>query len=68
MTNSLTREDEARMSDKQAQPNSMHALRSPALNRAARMGRRTETDPWRVLRIMGEFVEGFEEAEEQSYS
>jgi uncharacterized protein (TIGR00730 family) len=48
-----------------------------ALNRAARLGKRTEderllappppeqklfteTDPWRVLRIMGEFVEGFD--------
>ncbi|HEX6291701.1 MAG TPA: TIGR00730 family Rossman fold protein [Herpetosiphonaceae bacterium] len=50
----------------------------PALNRAARTGRRTEdqqllappppeqvifthTDPWRVMRILGEFVEGFDE-------
>ncbi len=48
----------------------------PVLNRSVRIGRRTDdeqllarpsaeqtfthTDPWRVLRIMGEFVEGFD--------
>ena len=52
----------------------------PSLNRAARANRRTEdeqlletpttpvlfthTDPWRVMRIMGEFVEGFDELAE----
>ncbi len=64
------------MSDKQARSGSTRSLRSPVLNRAARIGRPTEdeqllekrrpervftdTDPWRVLRIMGEFVEGFD--------
>lgn len=64
------------MSDKQPQADSARSLRNPVLNRAARLRRRTEdeqllekprperiftdTDPWRVLRIMGEFVEGFD--------
>jgi uncharacterized protein (TIGR00730 family) len=52
-------------------------IKPPSLNRAAKTGRKTEdqelleapgtaesftnTDPWRVLRITGEFVEGFDE-------
>jgi uncharacterized protein (TIGR00730 family) len=35
-------------------------LESPALQQARSTGDFTQSDPWRVFRIMGEFVEGFD--------